>query len=174
MKAVRRVRGFDGFDRCWFLGSESSKGWRFAPLAALMLTTVAAMSAQSAAAKAMTAEVIATGSLIVRHVEFDSATDTPTPGSEPALRDLAAMLQQHDEWTFEVQVHTDEGSTAAAHTARSTVRAKSVVAWLTRHGIASSRLVPRGMGSSRPLARAPDGDATVVHNRLELRKLNEE
>ena len=57
----------------------------------------------------MTAEVIRTGSVIVRDVNSFRA-DAPSSGSEPALRDLAAMLREHDEWTFEVQVHTDEGS----------------------------------------------------------------
>ena len=143
-------------------------------VAALVLTTVVAVSAQSAAAKAMIAEVVRTGSLIVSGVTFDLGQEQPAAASDAALGDLRSMLLEHTEWTFEVQVHTDDGETPERDAALSTARARAVVSWLTRHGIAASRLVPRGMGSTRPRRDAIGGDTSLVHDRVELRKLNEE
>jgi OOP family OmpA-OmpF porin len=125
-------------------------------------------------AGAMIAEVVRTGSVIVRGLEFDRNGDSPSAGSEPVLRRLGAMLLEHAEWTFEVQAHTDETGDPARDQALSSARAKAVVAWLTKEGIASTRLVPRGYGSSRPLEASPGRDARLAHDRVELKKLNEE
>ena len=143
-------------------------------LAALVLPTMAALPAQSAGVTAMIADVVRTGSLIVRQVHFDLATDAPTPGSEAVLSDLLAMLREHDEWTFEVQVHTDETGAANTDLQLSAARASAVVHWLVSRGIADHRLVPRGYGSSRPLRAAPSGDPQLRTRRVELRKVNEE
>ena len=62
----------------------------------------------------MIAEVVATGSLIVRQVTFDAGSEAPAASSDGALEQLRAVLAEHDEWTFEVQVHTDDGGTARA------------------------------------------------------------
>ena len=139
-----------------------------------VLAAAAPSAAQSVQTKSMIAEVVATGSLLVRHVTFDAGSEALAASSDGALEELRAVLAEHDEWTFEVQVHTDDGGTAERDAALSTARAKAVVSWLTRQGIAASRLVPRGFGSTRPLRELPAGDASLVHNRLELRKLNEE
>ena len=144
------------------------------PLLFVVLGAASLPAAQSALTGAMIAEVVATGSLIVRHVTFDAGSEAPAPGSDAALEALRAVLVEHDEWAFEVQVHTDDGGTAERDATLSTARAKAVVSWLTRRGIAASRLVPRGFGSARPLRELPAGGASPVHDRLELRKLNEE
>ena len=143
-------------------------------LLCLPLAWITPVAGQSPVPQAMIAEVVRTGALIVRHVTFDVSAEVPTADSEAALDDLRAVLIEHDEWTFEVQVHTDDGGTPERDAALSTARARSVVSWLTRHGIAASRLVPRGFGSTMPMREPPGGDASLVHDRLELRKLNEE
>jgi len=143
-------------------------------LLGVLLTAVTPLTAQSPGAKAMIAEVVRTGALIVRHVTFEPDAEAPAAGSEAALDDLRAVLVEHDEWTFEVQVHTDDGGTPERDAALSAARAGAVVSWLARHGIAASRLVPRGLGSTRPLRGAAGADASLVHDRVELRKLNEE
>ena len=120
-------------------------------LLGILLTAVMPVSAQSPRKQVMIAEVVRTGSLIVRGMTFEADADVPAAGSESALDDVRAMLAERDEWTFEVQAHTDDGGTPERDAALSTARAGAVVSWLTRHGIAASRLVPRGMGSTRPL-----------------------
>ena len=143
-------------------------------LLGILLAAVMPLSVQSPRVQAMIAEVVRTGSVIVRGVTFEADADVPAAVSESALDDVRAMLVEHDEWTFEVQVHTDDGETPERDAALSTARARAVVSWLTRHGIAASRLVPRGMGSTRPRRDAIGGDTSLVHDRVELRKLNEE
>jgi OOP family OmpA-OmpF porin len=125
-------------------------------------------------AKTIIAEVVRTGSVIVRGIEFGKNVESPTSASAPALRQLRAMLLEHAEWTFEVQVHTNETGDPARDQALSSARAAAVVRWLTKEGIAIARLVPHGYGSSKPLAESPAGDGRLAHDRVELRKLNEE
>jgi OmpA-OmpF porin, OOP family len=140
----------------------------------LCLTLAAPGPTQAIGAATMIAEVVRGGSVIVRGVEFEANANSPSAGSEPALRQLRAMLLEHDEWVFEVQVHTDDGGDPGRDQALSAARAAAVVEWLTRRGIATARLVPRGYGSSRPLAAASAADAGLAHDRVELKKLNEE
>ena len=85
-----------------------------------------------------------------------------------------AMLAEHTEWTFEVQVHTDESGDADRDHTLSAARADAVAAWLVSHGTAKARLVPHGYGSSRPLPAPPAADPMLQHRRVELRKMNEE
>jgi outer membrane protein OmpA-like peptidoglycan-associated protein len=122
----------------------------------------------------MIAEVVRTGSVIVAGVTFDRDRTQPAASSDPALDELRAVLLEHMEWTFEVQVHTDETDTPDKDLSLSSARADAVVRWLVTRGIEERRLVPRGYGRSRPLRTAPAGDPTLQHRRVELRKLNEE
>jgi OmpA-OmpF porin, OOP family len=125
-------------------------------------------------ARAMIAEVVRGGSVIVRGISFDGQSESPSAGSEPALRQVRAMLLEHDEWVFEVQVHTDDGGDPGRDQTLSAARATAVVEWLTRQGIARARLVPRGYGSAKPLAGAAAPEPRPAPDRVELRKLNEE
>ena len=84
------------------------------------------------------------------------------------------MLDEHTEWTFEVQVHTDEMGDANRDQDLSKARTTAVVAWLTREGIESVRLVPHAYGSSKLRAGSAAETDVLAHNRVELKKLNEE
>jgi outer membrane protein OmpA-like peptidoglycan-associated protein len=133
----------------------------------LLLNGIAGAS-QSSDSRGMIAEVVRTGSAIVRGIGFAAGSEEPSAGSEAGLREVRKMLLEHEEWTFEVQVHTSETGNPDRDQALSTARAKNLVTWLTQHGIAATRLVPRGYGSSKGTP------ASTAHDRVELRKLNEE
>jgi outer membrane protein OmpA-like peptidoglycan-associated protein len=137
-------------------------------VAVILLLTGLAGASQSSESRGMIAEVVRTGSAIVRGIEFAAGSEQPSGGSEAALREVRKMLLEHEEWTFEVQVHTSETGNPDRDQALSTARAKNLVTWLTQHGIAATRLVPRGYGSSKAIP------GSSVHDRVELRKLNEE
>ena len=141
---------------------------------ALMMSALVLLAPQAGTRSAMIAEVVRTGSVIVAGVTFEDRAAEPTASSELALGELRAVLLDHAEWTFEVQVHTDEGGTPEADGALSATRAGAIVRWLNSRGIAADRLVARGYGSSRPLRSAPAADPALQHRRVELRKLNEE
>ena len=87
---------------------------------------------------------------------------------------MRAALLEHTEWTFEVQVHTDETGAPDTDLRLASARAAAVVRWLVSRGIEPNRLVPKGYGRTRPLPAAPPADPALQHQRLELRKLNEE
>ena len=139
-----------------------------------LLLSEGAGTAQPTTSQAMIAEVVRNGSVIVRDIEFSSGDATPSVQSEAALRQVRRMLLEHDEWTFEVQVHTNETGERDRDQALSDARARAVVRWLTRNGIGASRLVARGYGSSKLSAGSGAGTEGLAHNRVELRKLNEE
>jgi OOP family OmpA-OmpF porin len=139
-----------------------------------VLATTIAVPWQSADRTAMTAEVVRTGSVILEGVTFELDRAVLMRGSDRVLEELRAMLLEHTEWAFEVQVHTDESSDPEQARTLSAARADTVVGWLTSRGIARARLVGKGYGSSRPLPAAPAADPGLQHRRVELRKLNEE
>ena len=60
----------------------------------------------------MIAEVVGTGSVIVRGVDVRGRRPSAVGRLGTARSThVRAMLREHDEWTFEVQVHTDDGGT---------------------------------------------------------------
>ena len=130
--------------------------------------------AQSDKTGSIVAEVIRTGSVIVRGVTFERARPVLTSAAGRSLEELRVALTQHTEWTFEVQGHTTEAGSPEANLALSRERAEAVVAWLVDHGIPSSRLVAHGYGEAKPLHDAVGAEEALRRNRIELRKLNEE
>lgn len=139
-----------------------------------LLLTDGVGAAQPSASQAMIAEVVRNGSVIVREIEFARGAGTLSVRSEAVLRQVRSMLLEHDEWTFEVQVHTNETGDRDRDQVLSDARARALVEWLTRNGIGASRLVARGYGSSKLSAGSAGGTDGLAQNRVELRKLNEE
>jgi len=122
----------------------------------------------------MQIDIRQTGSALVWGLEFDRGQASWPAASNAPLEQVLLMLQQHTEWRFEVQVRTDELGDPAADQALTDRRAEAMVAWLIRHGIDSTRLVPHGLGSARPRQRSLPPSSPVAPCWVELRKLNEE
>jgi outer membrane protein OmpA-like peptidoglycan-associated protein len=104
----------------------------------------------SSTVASMQADIRQTGSALVEGMEFGQGQVSWTPPSTPALEQILAMLRSHSEWRFEVQVHTAELGDRDRDQALTDRRAEALVEWFTAHGVDASRLVPRGLGSSRP------------------------
>jgi len=117
----------------------------------------------------MEAEIIRAGSVTLSGIAVDADQYTIR-----VLREVLALLKEHDEWRFEVQGHADSAGGPAASQARSERSASAVVSWLTGHGIAADRLVATGYGDTRPVADHATGDGRAKNRRIVLRKLNEE
>jgi len=148
------------------------RGLSFVTLSIVCSGVVGSPQTQDAAA--MIAEVVRAGSVIVRGIEFDPGAATLSARSKPALEEVRRMLDEHTEWTFEVQVHTDEMRDANRDQDLSKARTTAVLDWLKREGIESARLVPHGFGSSKLDAGSAAETDVLAHNRVEFRKLNEE
>jgi outer membrane protein OmpA-like peptidoglycan-associated protein len=90
--------------------------------------------------------------IIKQQIQFAVDSAVILPASTGLLTEIADVLHKNPRIRrVEVQGHTD-GTGNAAHNQRlSEERAASVVAWLTAHGIAADRLVPKGYGDTKPL-----------------------
>jgi OmpA-OmpF porin, OOP family len=128
----------------------------------------------AADASAMAAEIASTGSVAVYGINFDTGKATLQAGSDQVLGEMVKLLQDHADWRFEVQGHTDNVGAKGANLTLSDQRAKAVVAWLTQNGIAAGRLVPKGYGDARPVGENTTDEGRAKNRRVELKKLNEE
>ncbi len=89
------------------------------------------------------------------------------------LDSLVALLAAHRELLrVEVQGHTDDRGSAATNLALSQRRADAVRLYLVEHGIASARLVARGYGSTRPIARNDSATHRALNRRVALAVLD--
>jgi OmpA-OmpF porin, OOP family len=132
--------------------------------------------------KAMLQEVVAsaemfkTGLRSSGHVEvpgifFDTGKSELKPESNAALSEVAALL--HGDPTLKVFVvgHTDNVAALDLNTRLSQARADAVVQALTaQHGIASARLIARGVGPLAPVASNDSEEGRAHNRRVELVK----
>ena len=90
--------------------------------------------------------------VIRQQVQFGVDSAVILPASTGLLTEIADVLLKNPRIRkVEVQGHTDGTGTPAHNQKLSEDRASAVVAWLTAHGIESSRLSAKGYGDSKPL-----------------------
>jgi outer membrane protein OmpA-like peptidoglycan-associated protein len=104
-------------------------------------------------------------------IHFDVASARIQPRSEGTIAEIARVLEAHGNWRMRVEGHTDSDGDAASNLTLSIARAKSVVADLRKHGIATSRLVAAGYGSTRPVATNATDAGKALNRRVELVRL---
>ncbi len=101
-------------------------------------------------------------------VQFVRGT-TFTKASANVLAQIGATLRAHIEITrVRVAVHVQPTSEPDKDLQLSNERARAVVAWLVKYGIAQTRLDPRGFGGTVPLVAAKQKNAAQINDRLEL------
>jgi outer membrane protein OmpA-like peptidoglycan-associated protein len=72
----------------------------------------------------------------------------------------------------EVAGHTDGRGSSAHNLDLSTRRAKAVMNYFTRHGIAADRLTSKGYGETQPVGNNYTEEGRVKNRRVELRAVN--
>lgn len=72
-----------------------------------------------------------------------------------------------------VEGHTDSQNTDEFNQKLSEDRAKAVVAWLVKNGIAPGRLQPVGYGESRPVADNDTAEGRALNRRVEVQAMGE-
>jgi outer membrane protein OmpA-like peptidoglycan-associated protein len=85
-------------------------------------------------------------------VLFDFDKPTLQAASDAALQPAANLMAADKTLKVEVQGHTDNVGNDANNQTLSEARAKSVVTWLTQHGVAADRLPAKGYGKTKPVA----------------------
>lgn len=116
--------------------------------------------------------------MLVPPLLFDHGESALTAAGEVTMHDVLERVNEADPRArIVIQGHADPTGTPEINLPLSMRRAETVAAWLTAHGVARSRMVLRGEGSTRPLVQgvvddlasfAPDRRVTI---RLELELL---
>lgn len=90
----------------------------------------------------------------------------------PALDRLADLLKNSPGTLLKIAVHTDNTGSPATNLSLSNNRARSIVAYLVEKGVSSTRLIPSGYGSTRPIAANYSEADRKKNRRLELIIMN--
>ena len=114
-------------------------------------------------------ELSTRGSVSIYGIEFAYDSAELKPASGPVVEQIAAYLRQYPEVNLYVVGHTDMTGTLAYNRELSGRRATAVVeALVTRHGIASDRLIPDGLAYLAPKATNETEDGRGLNRRVEL------
>jgi peptidoglycan-associated lipoprotein len=104
-------------------------------------------------------------------VHFETDSSSLDSNGKAALEANAQILQTHPELKVEVQGHADERGTIDYNLALGQRRAKSVVEYLAKQGVAPSRLPVVSYGEERPEDRQSGATAWAKNRRAEFRVL---
>ena len=108
------------------------------------------------------------GHVEVPGIFFDFGKAEVKPESEPALKELAAMLQANAALKVWVVGHTDNVGSVDANLTLSGARAAAVVKVLVQRGIGAGRLAPHGAGPYAPVASNAADEGRARNRRVEL------
>lgn len=119
--------------------------------------------------EALAEGIAKTGHVAIYGIYFDTGKADVKPESEPALKEIAKLLQQNPKLNLYVVGHTDNVGTLTANMELSKLRAEAVVkALVSMHGIDSKRLHPVGVGSLAPVASNKTEEGRAKNRRVEL------
>ena len=108
------------------------------------------------------------GHVEVPGIFFDFGKADVKPESEPALKELTAMLQANAAVKVWVVGHTDNVGSMESNMALSGARAAAVVKALVQRGIGGARLAPHGAGPYAPIASNATEEGRARNRRVEL------
>jgi len=125
----------------------------------------------TANAATLSSELTASGRTIVPGIYFDTGKADVKPESDPALKEVAKVLQQNPALKVYVVGHTDNVGVLTSNVALSNQRAASVLkALTTQYKVAASRLQAYGSGPYAPVASNDSEDGRARNRRVELVK----
>jgi outer membrane protein OmpA-like peptidoglycan-associated protein len=114
----------------------------------------------------------ADGRVATQGIYFDTGSDKIRPESAPTLKEIAALVNDHDGLRLGIEGHTDNVGAAAANLDLSKRRAEAVKAYLvaTLH-VDAARLEASGLGSTKPAQPNTTTEGRQTNRRVELVKL---
>jgi len=146
-------------------------GWFESPVVQLNIIEVKPMETGlvTVNAEALAKDIAKTGHVAVYGIYFDTGKADVKPESEPALKEIAKLLQQNPKLNLYVVGHTDNVGILNSNMELSKLRAEAVVkALISRHGIDSKRLHPVGVGPLAPVASNKTEEGRAKNRRVEL------
>lgn len=106
---------------------------------------------------------------VFKNVEFEFDRYRLTPAASAILTEHAKVLMENGSWTILLEGHCDERGTVEYNLALGEKRADSAKQFLTRYGIASSRVRVISYGKERPLAVGSTEEAWAKNRRCEFK-----
>jgi OOP family OmpA-OmpF porin len=120
-------------------------------------------------AASMAQGISATGKVALYGIYFDFNKADMKPESEPALKEIAKLLQQNSKLKLYVVGHTDNVGDLNSNMKLSLARAEAVVkALVSKYGIEASRLASYGVASLAPVASNKTEEGKAKNRRVEL------
>lgn len=123
---------------------------------------------KEAAPDAMKASLSTSCHVAVYGVLFDFNKATLQQASDGPLQQVSALLAANPSLSVEIQGHTDNVGADAYNQTLSEARARSVMAWLTQHGVAPARMTAKGYGKTMPVADNSTDDGRMKNRRVEI------
>ncbi|WP_241131526.1 OmpA family protein [Achromobacter xylosoxidans] len=105
---------------------------------------------------------------IPSNVSFDTDKTDLKPALLPVLDSVARSLNQHPELRAKVVGHTDSTGALAHNQTLSVNRARSVMDYLSRQGVAATRLSVEGRGPSDPIGDNATAEGRALNRRVEV------
>jgi len=109
--------------------------------------------------------------MVLRNLFFDTGKYALEPKSETELNKLIRFMQQNKNLKVEIAGHTDDVGPEQDNQVLSEKRARSVVEYLTSHGIAKDRIRYKGYGESKPVVPNTSDENRQQNRRIEMRVL---
>ena len=140
------------------------------PIPKLPEATKAVSCQMPESGQAISLEGCKTGDTVVLHgVNFEFNKATLTLNAKSLLDKVADALVARPDIKVEVDGHTDGKGSDDYNLKLSDSRAKSVVSYLSAHGIAKDRMSAKGFGKSMPIADNTTDEGREVNRRVELK-----
>lgn len=127
--------------------------------------------AVTANAEAFSNDLKATGHVAVYGILFDTGKSVVKPESEPALKEIAKLLEKDTALKLYVVGHTDNVGRLEPNMKLSQARAEAVVAMLiSKYKVSASRLQGTGIAQLSPVASNDTENGRAKNRRVELVK----
>jgi outer membrane protein OmpA-like peptidoglycan-associated protein len=107
-------------------------------------------------------------SIVLKNIQFDFDSDSLKESSITELEKVLYLLNENPKLKIEISAHSDSQGPDDYNLKLSDRRANSVVNWLTRNQIESSRLEAKGYGESKPKVPNDSEDNMAINRRVEF------
>lgn len=126
-------------------------------------------SMEFVSAAKMATDIASSGHVALYGIYFDTDSATVKPESDPALKEIAALLNREPGLRVYIVGHTDTQGGYDYNMGLSARRSRAVVeALASRYGVATDRMHPAGVGFLSPVATNATDEGRAKNRRVEL------